>query len=68
MCHLTTVFKCVTPSPYVRNRSKNMDVDWKRMTAANNLQHTGRHMGKARHFKNHVTPAVFPFVVTSTFV
>ena len=25
-------------------------------------------MGKARDFKNHVTPAVFSFVVTSTFV
>ena len=25
-------------------------------------------MGKARHFKNHVTPAVFLFIVTSTFV
>ena len=26
------------------------------------------HMGKARDFKNHVTPAVFSFVVTSTYV
>ena len=27
-----------------------------------------QHLGKARDFKNHVTPAVFSFVVTSTFV
>ena len=26
------------------------------------------HMGKAHDFKNHVTPAVFSFVVTSTYV
>ena len=25
-------------------------------------------MGKARDFKNHVTPAVFSFAVTSTYV
>ena len=26
------------------------------------------YLGKARDFKNHVTPAVFSFVVTSTYV
>ena len=28
----------------------------------------GKYMGKAHDFKNHVTPAVFSFVVTSTYV
>ena len=43
------------------------------LTASSNhptfhVQRSNRDMGKARHFKNHVTPAVFSFVVTSTFV
>ena len=34
----------------------------------NGLQNKPCYMGKARDFKNHVTPAVFSFVVTSTYV
>ena len=29
---------------------------------------TNAYMGKARDFKNHVTPAVFSFAVTSSYV